>query len=128
MRLRNPLHRGFGSAGTVGHRTKSPSSPSISNNGQVLATEEGGGEEPLGLPDGLLVDEELSGEPLLIVSGTGDGGLITSKPTWGEECQAQRAMRDPGEPSQQEIDEHEAGWHATCRTWREACVENRGVG
>ena len=31
-------------------------------------------------------------------------------------------------PSQKDIDEHEAGGHATYRTWCEACVEGRGVG
>ena len=31
-------------------------------------------------------------------------------------------------PSQKDIDEHEAGGHATYRTLCEACVEGRGVG
>ncbi len=53
---------------------------------------------------------------------------IASKPTGEEECQPQRIVRDPGVPSQRDIDEHEAGGHATHRAWCEACVEGRGVG
>ena len=45
-----------------------------------------------------------------------------------EECQAQRVPKDPGMPSQKDIDEHVARGHATYRTWCEACVEGRGAG
>ena len=53
--------------------------------------------------------------------------FIVSKATGDEECQPQRVLKDPGMPSQKDIDEHEAGGHATYRTWCEACVEGRGV-
>ena len=37
-------------------------------------------------------------------------------------------LKDPGMPSQKDIDDHEAGGQATYRIWREACVEGRGIG
>ena len=46
----------------------------------------------------------------------------------GGGCQPQRIVRDPGMPSQNDIDDHEAGGHATYRTWRGACVGGRVVG
>ena len=53
---------------------------------------------------------------------------MDNKPTVDKECQPQRVLEDPCVLSQKDIDEHEAGGHATCRTWCEACVEGRGVG
>ena len=114
---------------------ESPLRPSILPSGQVLAFEDGGDEEPPDLPDGLFSDDELPSmevpqgvvTPRAESDGEGEE-LVVIKPTGDEECQPQRVLRDPGMPSQKEIDEHEAGGHATYRTWCEACVEGRGIG
>ena len=39
-----------------------------------------------------------------------------------------RKLLDPKLPSQKDVDEREAGGHATYRTCGKACVEVRGVG
>ena len=100
-----------------------------------MAFEDGGDEEPPDLPDGLFSDDELPSmevpqgvvTPRAESDGEGEE-LVVIKPTGDEECQPQRVLRDPGMPSQADIDEHEAGGHATYRTWCEACVEGRGIG
>ena len=82
--------------------------------------------EPLDLPDVLFAGDEVPGE--LTLGEDEENDPTSSKPTGDEECQPPRVLRDPGAPSQKDIDEHEAGGHATYRTWCEACVEDRGVG
>ena len=82
---------------------------------------------PPDLPDGLFADDEACGEPS-ITNGDAENDFIVNKPTGDEECQPQRVLKDPGMPSQKDIDEHEAGGHATYRALCEACVEGRRVG
>ena len=43
---------------------ESPLSPSILTSGKVLAAEDSGNVEPPDLPDGLLADDEVPGEPM----------------------------------------------------------------
>ncbi len=90
--------------------------------------EDGGGDESPPNLDDLFAGKDLSDEPLLVDSGDVGGGLFVSKPAGDEEGQPRRIVRDPGVPSQKNIDEHESGGHATYRTWCEACVEGRGTG
>ena len=103
-------------------------SPLTTPIGQVLAFEEDGEELPSDDLADLFADREPSMEPPLVDSDDEGEELIASKPTGEEECQLQRIVRDPGMPSQKDIDEHGAGGHATYRTWCEACVEGRGTG
>ncbi len=108
---------------------ESPLRPSTLPSGQVLAFEDGGDEEPPDLPDGLFSDDELPSVEAPPGESDGEGEeLVVVKPTGDEECQPQRIIKDPGMPSQADIDEQEAGGHATYRTWCEACVEGRGIG
>ena len=94
-----------------------------------MATEEGGGIEPPDLPDGSFADDGPPSIEVPVGESDGEGEeLVVIKPTGDEECQPQRVLKDPGAPSQKDIDEHEASGHATCRTWCEACVEGRGIG
>ncbi len=119
----------FSAAGTVNHPIQEPLSPSIIPIGQVLAAEDDGEELPSDLDD-LFADAEPSGAvtPRLVDSDDEGEEPLVSKPTGEEECQPQRIVRDPGMPSQKDIDEHEAGGHCTYRAWCEACVEGRGTG
>ena len=121
---------------------ESPLRPSHQPNGQVLAAEGSGNVEPPDLPDGLFADDEEPEGAILSENGgkehinsvppqpqENDGNEpIKCKPSGDEDCQEPRVLRDPGAPSQKDIDEHEAGGHATYRRWCEACVEGRGVG
>ena len=111
----------------MNHPPEEPLRPSFTPIGQVLATEEGGKELPSDLADPF-ADAEPSMEPPLVDSDDEGEAPLVSKPTGEEECQPQRIARDPGIPSQRDVDEHEAGGHATYRAWCEACVEGRGVG
>ena len=81
--------------------------------------------EPPDLPEGLFANDEASEA---IVLNDSENEPIKCKPSGDEDCQEPRVLRDPGAPSQKDIDEHEAGGHATYRSWCEACVEGRGVG
>ena len=76
----------------------------------------------------LFAGREPSMEAPLVESDDEGEEPTASTPTGEEECQPQRIVRDPGMPSQKDIDEHEAGGHAEYRTWCEACVEGRGTG
>ena len=110
----------------VPHQSE-PLRPSNYPSGQVLAAEEDGDESTSDLAD-LFADAEPPGEPPLVDSDNEGEELASSKPTGDEESQPQRIVRDPGLPSQQDIDEHEAGGHTTYRAWCEACVEGRATG
>ena len=105
---------------------ESPIRPSTQTFGQVLAAEGSGNVEPLDLPDGLFADDAASENEIL--EENGENEPVKCKPSGDEECQQPRVLRDPGVPSQKEIDEHEAGGHATYRRWCEACVEGRCIG
>ena len=105
---------------------ESPLRPSHQPNGQVLAAEGSGNVEPPDLPDGLFADDEAS--EAIVLNDDEENEPIKCKPSGDEDCQEPRVLRDPGAPSQKDIDEHEAGGHATYRRWCEACVEGRGVG
>ena len=95
----------------MNHPIQEPLSPSIIPIGQVLAAEDDGEELPSDLDD-LFADAEPSGEgvvtPRLADSDVEGAEPLVSKPTGEEECQPQRMVRDPGMPSQKDIDEHEA--------------------
>ena len=125
----SPAHE-FSAAGTVRQPqdTQSPLRPSTIISGPVLAAEDGGDVQPPDLPDGLFAEDGDDDEELHQPQGNDENGLVDSKPIEGEECQPQRVLKDPGMPSQKDIDEHEAGGHANYRSWCEACVEGRGVG
>ena len=111
----------------MNHPPEGPLGPSTTPIGQVLAAEEDGKELPSDLSD-LFADAEPSMEPALVDSDDEGEEPLASTPTGEEECQPQRIVRDPGMPSQKDIDEHEAGGHCTYRAWCEACVEGRGAG
>ena len=97
---------------------ESPLRPSTQIFGQVLAAEGSGNVEPPDLPDGLFAEDVASDNAVL--EGDEEDEPIKCKPSGDEECQETRIIRDPGAPSQKEIDEHEAGGHATYRRWSEA--------
>ena len=88
--------------------------------GQVLAAGDGGDVESPDLPDGLLADDEAL-DGLVDFKGDEENDIINGKPTGDEECQPLRVLKDPGMPSQKDIDEHEAGGHATDRMWWMRC-------
>ena len=46
----------------------------------------------------------------------------------GEEQARPRILKAPHEPSQNEIDEHEAMGHAVYRSWCKVCIAAKGVG
>ena len=115
----------FAAAGTLNHPPEEPLSPSTAPIGQVLAFEEDGKELPSDLAD-LFAGAEPPMEPQLVDSDDEGEEPLASKPTGEEDCQPQRIVRDPGMPSQRDIDEHEAGGHCTYRAWCEACVDGRG--
>jgi hypothetical protein len=46
----------------------------------------------------------------------------------GEEAQQPKQLRDPGQPTQAERDEHESHGHVAYRTWCQHCVAARGRG
>ena len=54
----------------------------------------------------LFADAESPGEPHLVDSEDEGGEPVSSKHTCDEESQPQRIVRDPGLPTQQDIDEH----------------------
>ena len=85
-----------------------------------MAAGDGGDEEPPDLPDDLFADGEAQEKE--------NDGLVISKPVEEDGCQPQRTFRNPGVPTQAEIDEHEARGHATYRSRCEACIQGHGTG
>ena len=72
-----------------------PLRPSITSSGKVLAAEDGGDVEPLDLPDGLIAEGEVQGEPF-VINEDEENDFTDSRPTGDEQCQPHRVLKGPG--------------------------------